>query len=163
MKANYIALAKAAIAVTLDAGDQLGDFVGPVEFMVPWPAPGNKEAAALAALVKAGDIVIADAEDLSPDVPEVISDRQFAQALAKQGVISKEEALAFVKRGEVPAALQAVIDGIPDDEDRFDVDMGVSGATTFERSNPSTAVLAAALGWSAKQMDDLWRFAATIR
>lgn len=96
-------------------------------------------------------------------VPEVISDRQFAQALAKQGVITKDEALAFVKRGEVPDALQAVIDSIEDPENRFDLDMAVSGATTFERSNPSTVVLAAALQWSAEQMDDLWRFAATIK
>jgi hypothetical protein len=95
--------------------------------------------------------------------PEVISDRQFAQALAKQGVISKDEALAFVKRGEVPPALQAVIDSVSDDEERFDLDMAVSGATTFERSNPSTESLAAALGWSSEQMDDLWTYAASIR
>lgn len=95
--------------------------------------------------------------------PEVISDRQFAQALAKQGVISKDEALALVKRGEVPPALQAVIDNVSDDEERFDLDMAVSGATTFERSNPSTESLAAALGWSSDQMDELWTYAASIR
>lgn len=96
-------------------------------------------------------------------VTETISDRQFAQALAKQGVISQDEALAFVKRGEVPAMLQATIDAVEDPDERFDLDMAVSGATLFDRSNPSTIALAEALEWSPAQMDDLWRFAATIR
>lgn len=96
-------------------------------------------------------------------VPETISDRQFAQALAKQGVITQDEALAFVKRGEVPDMLQAAIDAVDDADERFDLDMAVSGATLFDRSNPSTIALAEALEWSPAQMDDLWRFAATIR
>lgn len=96
-------------------------------------------------------------------VPETISDRQFAQALAKQGIISQDEALAFVKRGEVPTMLQATIDAVEDPDARFNLDMAVSGATTFDRYNPSTVALAVALTWSPAQMDDLWRFAATIR
>ena len=63
----------------------------------------------------------------------------------------------------MPPALQAVIDNVSDDEERFDLDMAVSGATTFERSNPSTESLAAALGWSSDQMDELWTYAASIR
>ena len=95
-------------------------------------------------------------------VPSTISDRQFAQALADLGVISRPEALAFVKRGEVPAALQAAIDSIPDEAERFAADMQVSGATIFERTHPSTLALAHALGWSDVQMDDLWRAAAAL-
>ncbi|KQT58158.1 hypothetical protein ASG52_22150 [Methylobacterium sp. Leaf456] len=91
-----------------------------------------------------------------------ISDRQFAQALADLGVIARAEALAFVKRGEVPTALQAAIDAIPDPDDRFAAEMQVSGATTFERAHPSTLALAHALGWSDAQMDELWRSGAGL-
>lgn len=98
-----------------------------------------------------------------PPVPQVISDRQFAQALAKLGIITREEALQFVKVGAVPDALQAVIDAVPDADARFGLDMAVSGATQFERSHPSTVALAEALRWSPGQMDDLWRSAAEIR
>lgn len=104
-----------------------------------------------------------DPDAAAPEpVPDEISDRQFAQALADLGVISRAEALAFVKRGEVPAALQAAIDAIPGEEERFAADMQVSGATTFERQHPSTLALAQALGWSDAQMDDLWRRAADL-
>ncbi|WP_232629170.1 hypothetical protein [Methylobacterium sp. Leaf118] len=95
-------------------------------------------------------------------VPPIISDRQFAQRLAEIGIITRDEALAFVKRGDVPAALQAAIDAIPGEADRFAADMQVSGATVFERSHPSTLALAQALGWSSAQMDDLWRRAAAL-
>lgn len=95
-------------------------------------------------------------------VPSAVSDRQFAQALAEIGVITREEALAFVKRGEVPAALKDAINGIADEAERFAADMQVSGATIFERAHPSTLALAHALDWSAAQMDDLWRRAAVL-
>lgn len=108
-------------------------------------------------------VTYADAPPVVKFVPESISDRQFAQALAKQGVFTKDEALAFVKRGEVPASLQAIIDAIPDADARFDVDMQVSGATTFERSNPSTIALTEAMGWSPAETDVLWRYAASLR
>jgi len=91
-----------------------------------------------------------------------ISDRQFAQALADLGVIARAEALAFVKRGEVPAALKAAIDAIPDEAERFAADMQVSGTTVFERAHPSTLALAHALGWSEAQADELWRRAAAL-
>lgn len=95
-------------------------------------------------------------------VPETVSDRQFAQVLAKMGVMTQDEALAFVKVGEVPAKLQAAIDSIEDPDQRFAVNMAVSGATTFNRSNPSTLFLLKALGWTPEQADDLWRAAAAV-
>jgi hypothetical protein len=109
--------------------------------------------------------IVEDAAAPAALVPETISNRQFAEALAKLDppVITQAAALAFVKRREVPAALQAVIDAVEDLEKRFDLDMAVWGATTFDRSNPPTEALAAAMGWSAAQMDGLWRFAAAIR
>ncbi len=122
------------------------------------PALSDAERARIEAVVAAHD----PEQPASPPVPALISDRQFAQALAAMGVITRPEALEFVKRGEVPAALQAAIDAIPDPDERFAADMQVSGATTFERAHPSTLALAHALGWSDAQMDDLWRSAAGL-
>lgn len=95
-------------------------------------------------------------------VPTTISDRQFAQALAHQGVITKDEALAFVKSGDIPPLLQTALDAVEDEDAKFDMMIAVSGATMFERNNPSTLALASAMGWTPTQMDDLWRYAASL-
>ena len=95
-------------------------------------------------------------------VPQSISDRQFAHVLALQGLISQDEALAWVKTGDVPAALQALVDKIPDPTIKFSAQMLLAGATVFERDHPMTAKLAAGLGMSSEQVDDLWRAAAAL-
>lgn len=97
-----------------------------------------------------------------PPVPQSISDRQFAHVLALQGLITQEEALALVKTGDVPAALQALVDEIPDPTIKFSAQMLLAGATVFERDHPMTAQLAAGLGMSSEQVDDLWRAAAAL-
>lgn len=97
-----------------------------------------------------------------PPVPQSISDRQFAHVLALQGLISQEEALAWVKTGEIPSALQSLIDDIPDPVIKFSAQMLLAGATVFERDHPMTAQLAAGLGMSSEQVDDLWRAAAAL-
>ena len=101
-------------------------------------------------------------EDVPAYVPQSISDRQFAHVLALQGLISQEEALAWVKTGDVPAALQALVDEIPDPTIKFSAQMLLAGATVFERDHPMTAQLAAGLGMSSEQVDDLWRAAAAL-
>jgi len=106
----------------------------------------------------------------APTAPGSVTDRQFAQALAKQGVIAKDEALAWTASGTLPPMLQAAIDTIPDEEDRFDAKMFASGATTFERNHPTTLLLAGALApaleWEPDEiqarLDELWTFAATL-
>lgn len=97
------------------------------------------------------------------DVPEVISDRQFFQALAKSPylLISETEALAAVKTGEIPAAMQVILDQVPP-ESKFDAEMLLSGATEFKRSNPLVATFAAALGWTDTQTDQFWIFAHSL-
>ncbi len=97
-----------------------------------------------------------------PPVPASISDRQFAHVLALQGLITQEESLAWVKTGDVPAALQALVDEIPDPTIKFSAQMLLAGATVFERDHPMTAQLAAGLGMSSAQVDDLWRAAAAL-
>lgn len=95
------------------------------------------------------------------EVPETISDRQFFQQLAAQGVITPAEALAAVKTGAIPATLQSFIDTLPT-EQKFAAEMLVSGAVAFSRRHPMTAALGAGLGWTAEQIDALWRAAAAL-
>lgn len=102
-------------------------------------------------------------EDIPPpSPPEEISDRQFAHQLAIAGVITQAEALDFVKTGTIPAALQAIVDAIADDDARFDAEMFISGATIFKRNHPLTIAIGSAYGWTSEQMDTFW-FAASAR
>lgn len=96
-----------------------------------------------------------------PIVPEEISDRQFFQQLAIMQVITKSEALAAVKIGEIPAALQAVIDSL-DENTKFAAEMTVSGAVIFHRSHPLTSLLSAHMNWTSEQADDLWTKASRL-
>lgn len=136
---------------------------------IPWDAANNRpmdyegEAGRIWEALKAEHGISApDPYEAPPvPVPQTISDRQFFQALAMMGLIDPAEALAAVKTGEIPAALEAFIDQLPTDE-KFAAEMVVSGATIFERSNPMTLALAAGMGWSSEQIDDLWRAAAQL-
>lgn len=96
-----------------------------------------------------------------PPIPEEISDRQFFEALALMGLITEAEALAAVKTGEIPAAMQVAIEGLPP-EQRFPVEMIVSGATIFHRSNPLTNQLGQSLGKNPAEIDTLWHFASNL-
>lgn len=98
---------------------------------------------------------------LPPPVLGFISDRQFFQQLAVQGVITNDEALAAVKTGTIPAALQGLINALPADQ-QFAATMLVAGATTFDRNHPLTLTIGQAFGWSSDQMDTLWIAAAEL-
>lgn len=88
-------------------------------------------------------------------VPDAISDRQFFQILAKRGLITKEEARAAVKTGELPDVFVALIDSLPEEE-RFDAQMLIEGATEFRRVHPIVDTFAAGFGMSAADIDQLW-------
>jgi hypothetical protein len=102
--------------------------------------------------------------------PEVISDRQFAQALALAGTISEAEALAWAARGELPEAMEDALALIPEaDRRRFGARMMLAGATTFERSHPLTDQLGGLLTnpatgkpYDAAALDALWSRAAAL-
>lgn len=115
----------------------------------------NRDRAEIAAL----GLAIGEYVSPPPPVPESVSDRQFFQALALGGMISEAEALAAVQTGALPAPIAAIIDAMPD---QFSARMLLSGATTFERRHPLTDALAAALGYSPAQTDDLFRAAAAL-
>lgn len=84
-----------------------------------------------------------------------ISDRQFFQYLAAREIITKEEALAAVKTGELPSRLSTAIASMPDSS-QFAARMMLSGATVFEREHPMTKTLAQIMSWSRQDIDRLW-------
>jgi hypothetical protein len=97
-----------------------------------------------------------------PVTPEEISHRQFFHGLALQGVITKDEALAAVKTGTMPALIESFINAITDPNARFNAEILLSGATVFKRSHPLTAQFGAAQGWSSDQIDAFWRACAAL-
>lgn len=105
--------------------------------------------------------IAAAVAQLGDPVPEEISDRQFFQQLALMQVITQPEAIAAVKTGDIPAALQTFINTLPSDQ-QFAATMAVSGAVVFHRDHPLTKMLAAGMGWTAQQVDNLWRAASEL-
>lgn len=99
--------------------------------------------------------------EASRPVPETITDRQFFQQLALQGEITQDEALAAVATGTMPATLAALIDKLPASA-QFDAKMKMTGAVEFHRSSGLTKQIAAAKGWTDKQVDDLWTAASSL-
>ena len=94
-------------------------------------------------------------------VPATISDRQFAHGLWKQSVITFEEARDFLKVGQMPAALAALVAQMPAAQ-RQDAELMITGSTVFERAHPFTAAIAAAFGWTDEVTDEFWTYAASL-
>lgn len=96
----------------------------------------------------------------APPVPTSISDRQFFQQLAIDGIISEDEALA-ANAAVIPAPLLVIIDQLPAGQ-RFDAKMKISGATTFLRDDPLTIAIGQAYGMSPGEVDDFFVAAAGL-
>lgn len=90
--------------------------------------------------------------------PAEISDRQFAQGLATQGMITEQEAEDWVGPGVVPAAMLALVNKLPEGQ-RFSARMLLRGATKFQRAHPLVEVIATLHNppISSAQLDDYWR------
>lgn len=105
----------------------------------------------------------AASEDAVAPVPPVISDRQFAQVLALDGVITEAEALAWAARGELPSAMVTALQAIPEEGGaRFGAEMLLSAATTYERAHPLVGTLGVLLGRDGAALDDIWRRGAAL-
>lgn len=94
--------------------------------------------------------------DPPPVVPVVISRRQFFQQLAVLGIITKDEALSAMRNGSTPAALNTLVQAIPDAGERFDAEMLVSGATDFLRYHPVTIQIGSAFGMTPAEIDQFF-------
>lgn len=97
-------------------------------------------------------------------VPDVISDRQFIHQLRKLGLITQAQALAFVKTGTAPPILADVIAQIPDEEERDDAELLLSGAVEFRRAHPLVGLFAASQEppWTEDQVDQFYRDASAL-
>lgn len=89
-------------------------------------------------------------------VPEEISRRQFFQVLANRGMITKQEALDAVTSGTLPAAIEAIIELIADEDVQWNVRMAFS-AQTFKRSNWCVDLFASMQNMASSDTDQLWR------
>ncbi|KAB2689650.1 hypothetical protein [Brucella tritici] len=95
-------------------------------------------------------------------IPKEISRRQFFQQLAVMEIISKEDAKSAMQTGTIPQPLQAIIDQLPTDDDKFNAEMLVIGADTFDRTHPLAETVRISLGWTDEQKADFWRDASKI-
>lgn len=94
-------------------------------------------------------------------VPSEVADWQFAGQAAVEGIITRDEALAWAARGEVPATLDgAVASAIPDADALFQVRMLLSGGKSYLRDNPLVPLLGQVFGKDAAGLDQFWRDAA---
>jgi hypothetical protein len=122
--------------------------------------PANVDFQAYAAWLAAGNVPDPYVAPVPP-LPEQISDRQFFQQLALSGIITTAEALAAVKTGEIPVAIQVIVNAMPADQ-QFNAQMILSGATVFERNHPMTIAIGEAYGWTSEQVDGFFRTAAAL-
>ncbi|MCV9910181.1 hypothetical protein OIV19_21535 [Brucella sp. HL-2] len=90
-------------------------------------------------------------------VPDYISRRQFFQYLAVLEIITRQEALAALQSGTIPAPLQAIIDQLPTENDQFEAQMFIIGAQNFNRLHWLTDKVRQAMTWTLEQRDDFWR------
>ncbi len=95
---------------------------------------------------------------------KIISDRQFFHALALEGKITEQEAEDAVATGAIPAAMQAIVDGISDHNAKFAAKMLLKGATEFDNKHPLVTTYAAAQSppMTDADVDALWDFASTL-
>lgn len=70
--------------------------------------------------------------------------------------------LALVMNGFALADIEALINQIEDDMQRQIIQIEWQDATLFERNNSSLFVMAALMGLSSAQIDELWEQAATL-
>ena len=87
--------------------------------------------------------------------PSSISDRQFFQQLAIQGLITEQEAEEAVGPGTIPVSMVSLINQLPV-EQRFSARMLVRGATRFERNHSVTKLIGTLYGLSDSEIDTLW-------
>ena len=93
--------------------------------------------------------------------PGVVSARQFVKAAERLGHITEAEALDWIARDALPAAVLTVVGALPPTE-QYDATADALGMTTAERAAPLIAVALTALGLTEADADALFRLAATL-
>jgi hypothetical protein len=135
-----------------------------VQFNVAPPPPAGKRRVGGPILTVQANAVTESyqLEDIPVETPEEISDRQFFHGLALNNIITRPEAIAAVATGTIPAEMMALVNAIPDLDQRFAAQMHLSGSTIFQRHHPFTEQFSAAYGWTAEQTDAFWQFCSEL-
>ncbi len=94
-------------------------------------------------------------------VPQTISPRQFAQEAWSRNYMTYDEALAFAGAGTVPAALDALLNQLPDEQGKL-VRLFIVGSLSYDRAHPATAAIGALWGLDSAGLDDFFRAAAAL-
>lgn len=95
-------------------------------------------------------------------VPQAVSRRQFYQGLAVAQFITNQEALDAIRMVSLPAAIQAMVDGMEDEDAKFEASSLLYGAGEFRRDHPLVMVFAAVQEMSEEDVDDFWRVCDTL-
>ena len=90
-----------------------------------------------------------------------VSVRQFYQAAAEMGLITKAEAKEFFVAKAIPSSLATAVAAMPE-ADRFVIEMSILGATSYLRTDPFVIALGALMGLTSAQIDALFTLAATL-
>lgn len=107
----------------------------------------------------AGDAgAYAPPEVVAAGIPQTISRRQFYTALMLNGTITQEEYL-MVFRGFLPAALQAIVDSIPNSVERAVATGLLLGAGEFQRGHDLVHTFQTANGWHSEDVDAFFKAA----
>lgn len=70
-------------------------------------------------------------------------------------VLSREDGLTAAS-GQVPPSLQAIIEGIPNENEKFEAAIRWASATVIDRTNPLIIIMATFIGVSEWMLDDLF-------
>jgi hypothetical protein len=104
----------------------------------------------------------------APPDPAPISDRQFFHGLALWELIPRDEAMEAVKTGFIPTALVAILDQaeangmFPEGMSRFDIDIVIAGATSYDFKHPVSQMVGQAFGWDVARRRQFWEFAGAL-
>jgi hypothetical protein len=106
--------------------------------------------------------LVANPPTTAPDpIPEKVTETQFMRAAVAVGIVTADEAKAYLARGAIPAFVETAVAQIPANV-RTDAELKIIGSDTFHRADPVFAMLIAGGAATSEQVDDLFRLAATL-
>jgi hypothetical protein len=106
--------------------------------------------------------LVANPPTTAPDpIPDSVTETQFMRAAVAVGIVTADEAKAYLARGVIPSFVEAAMAQIPASA-RLDAELKIIGSDTFHRADPVFAMLIAGGAATSEQVDDLFRLAATL-
>jgi hypothetical protein len=101
-------------------------------------------------------------EEPIDQVAELVSRRQFYEALARSSTITNNQALAAATGSTVPPALASIVTTLPTAADRNKADLILLSEPYFSKTSELMEFLGRGLGWTRRQGDTFWRLAGQL-